>query len=301
MLWLVMAMAVGCAGTQRYLEEPTLFLQASEGHCRPTGSAFSFSEMEDTSIRLDAVGEPPALSREAKEIAEHLGLIPLLSAVAFYEAEQARGVPESEYHLLTLQAELSDRLLLGVFDVSSVIAELECERARAEELAVRLEEIQNDIRQLRMTGAIVAEPVFHIAAASALALGMPAVAGGLEILGNGLRNAFGWASLGGVQQHELRHSRNLLGEIWQGGDRPEGLPASIWRFLSRPLAADESATRRGAILAEWRRKLGVSGPEGVDRRVELLFGPGGRYGVEDLRRRADMLRVLRAHVNLMSQ
>jgi hypothetical protein len=242
---------------------------------------------------------PVPLTPHAQRLAEVLGIHPFLSRVVRLQEESRQQVEGADLRLLDAGQDLSDRFLQLMVEVSEIVAELDCERARSEELAVRLEEIENDIRNKRTVTAIMAEPIFHILAATSLVFGMPVVAGGLEIVGNGIRLSFGLAADRVSQDETMSHTHNFLQEVWEGPEHPRLFPPSVWRFLNQPAKNGSGATRREVILEVWRGHLGASGSSTEKRRVELFFGSGGVYGVRDLRHRADMLRVLSAFVTLM--
>jgi hypothetical protein len=240
-----------------------------------------------------------ALTPPARRLADVLGLNPLLSRVARSQGKAGRQAIEADLQLLAVGQDISDRVLHVMIDVSEIVAELDCERARSQELAVRLEEIENDIRNKRTVTAVMAEPTFHILAATSLVFGMPVVAGGLEVVGNGLRLGFGLAA-GRVEQNEtMTHVHNFMQEVWEGPQEPSYFPPTVWHYLNQPAKNGNGTTSREVILEIWRGHLGEPGSEMESHRMELFFGNGGIYGVRDLRHRADMLGVLSAFIALM--
>lgn len=59
----------------------------------------------------------------------------LLAEFQSLEEEMARGSDGVSLRSLAVRQELSDRLLLALFEANSIAAELECEKTRAEDLA----------------------------------------------------------------------------------------------------------------------------------------------------------------------
>ncbi len=240
-----------------------------------------------------------SLSPQAQRLAEVLRLYPLLSKIERLQGEAGRQGEAADLRLLLANQDLTDRVLQVMVEVSEIVAELDCERVRSEELAVRLEEIENDRRNKRTVTAVMAEPIFHVLAATSLVFGMPVVAGGLEVVGNGIRLGFGLAADRVAQRERMSHSHNFMLEVWEGPEHPQYFPPSIWRFLSTSTKNGHGPTRREVIVTIWRGHLGTPGSATEKRRLELFFGRGGVYGVRDLRHRADMLGVLSAFINLI--
>lgn len=308
-LWLP-CLTAACASSPNPAVHSTPIVDETENLCRPaatnTGSSgpvvLTGGEPAGAGTADHAQpAESSLLSPRAQQIASIIGVQPVLEQIPALQAEAARGDPGAVIRLLSARRRVSDRLLLALVEADSVTAELDCERARAEDLAVQLEERQNDIQQRRTVTAIVGESALQMAAGLLLVLGIPEAAGGAQIAGNSIALTFGTAALGGAQQAEAAHARNLLGDVWEGPEESVLFPAALWRFLNQPQEDAAGQTKREMILALWRGRLGESGSETEQRRLELFFGRGGRYGVEDLRHRADMLGVLRAFVHLMSQ
>jgi hypothetical protein len=251
-------------------------------------------------VQADPLASDENLSPRVRDIADVIGVRGILSRIAELEVNVEQTSQRAQLRFLALKQDLSDRFIQVLFEVSEVAAEIDCEKARTRELAARLEEVENDIRNQRKVVAVVSEPVFHILAASFLVMGMPVVTGTLEIIGNGIRLSYGLAAdQVAEEQEDLRHTHNFLQEIWEGPDESAFFPEPVWRFLNLPVKPGETATRREALVSMWRDRLG---PDGLDRPpedIQLFFGGGGVYGVRELRLRAEMLQGLLASVTLM--
>lgn len=112
--------------------------------------------------------------------------------------------------------------------------------------------------------------------------------------------AVGSLALFADTEHEFRHRRNLLQEVWAGPKPPRLLPDSVWRFINRPSPDGRGGrTLRETLLDRWRRegRLGETGSEDERHGIGLFFGSGGTYTIDELRDRANMLE---ADINLMS-
>lgn len=78
-------------------------------------------------------------------------------------------------------------------------------------------------------------------------------------------------------------------------------PTAVWRYLVQPPPSGRPPIRE-QLIARWEQfgRLGKTESERA-RLTGLLFGDGGRYTIDDLRTRADMLGDLRAEITLMNQ
>ena len=241
------------------------------------------------------------LSPGTRQIAQVIGVQDLVAQIPLLEKEVSENVPGARLRLLELRQELSDQLLLALFDADSVAAELECEKGRAEALAAGLDEVQNDIQQRRTVIALLSDATAGLLSGIFLFGGSEVLAGAADVVGNLLQGSYGYAALGGQQQHDLMQSRNLLREVWEGPQTTAMFPESVWRFLNWPQDNERLRSRRDTIVQEWKKRLGEPGSKKEGHRKQLFFGEGGVYTVSELRHRAEMHDRLKASVRLMSQ
>ncbi len=315
---LLSSLLAGCASTASPPPQNNLAVSGVlESHCAPESATQAAQPVRGTENtdghpsppeRADPAAEPSELGRadvrlspRAQQMARIVGIDKLITRIQTLQDAAARNEEGAQVRLLQTRRQLSDRLLLALIETGSISAELDCERARAEELAVRMEEVQNDIQHSRTIRAIVGEAGLQMAAGVLLIAGLPEIAGGAQIAGNVNALGHGVAALGGEQQTDLAQARNLLGELWDGPDEPALFPRSVWRYLNQPATDAEAATRRETIVSVWHGRLGEAGSESGEGLRELYFGKGGTYHVPELRHRADMLALLKAFVNLMNQ
>lgn len=251
-------------------------------------------------VKADST-EPLRFSPRAQEVATIIGVHALLAEFNVLEEEMAHGLEGASLRFLTVRQELSDRLLLTLFEANSIAAELECEKARTEDLATRLEDIRNDIQQGRTILAILADSISGVFAGTFLLLGSEIISGLMDLSGSFAALGFGVAALGGDQAYELKHGRNLMADIWQEGQSSRQFPAPVWRYLNSPVRESSKRSRRDNIIGNWRAHLGKPGSKQEIRRADLFFGKGGIYRINELRNRGEMLGLLKTHVNLMTQ
>jgi hypothetical protein len=203
----------------------------------------------------------------------------------------------------TTLRQLSTRLLLALLEVKSAAAEADCEEERADDLADRLQEIQEE-RVRRLTIFSLLGSGLGGIVSGGLAWAAQGTAAAIVGIAEGTTEAtFGSLALFEDIRHDFRHDRNLLKEVWEAPHGPQLMPGSVWRFLNRPLRdAPDRRSLRETLIARWRRdgRLGEPGSEDERHRIALFFGNGGLYTIKDLRDRAVMLDMLESDINLMS-
>lgn len=241
------------------------------------------------------------LSPASRQLAEVIQVQHLVSQIPILEKELSRGVPDARIRLIELRQALSDQVLAALFDAISAAAELECEKGRADALASGMEEKQNDIQQRRTVIALLSDATAGLLSGIFLFGGSDVLAGGADIIGNILQGSFGWAALGGQQEYELRLTRNHLKEVWEGPESSTLFPASVWRYLNRPLTEGRIDSRRKLLVQEWKTRLGEMASEKEQLRMQLFFGEGGTFTGTQLRQRAEMLDRVKASVRLMGK
>lgn len=278
----------------------------AESYCSPAVSPQQTGQgTSGVPPSMPPTGEPKKelllLSPATRQIAQVIGVQDLVAQIPVLEKEVSQNIEGARLRLLEMRQELSDQLLLALFDADSVAAELECEKGRAEALAAGLDEVQNDVQQRRTVIALLSDATAGLLSGIFLFGGSEVLAGAADVVGNILQGSYGYAALGGQQQHPLMQPRNLLQEVWEGPERSAMFPDSVWRFLNWPQDSERQRSRREVIVQEWKKRLGEPGSEKEQHRKDLFFGEGGVYTVPELRHRAEMLDRLKASVRLMSQ
>jgi len=264
------------------------------------------SEAEQMSAeRVDVLRDQFSIT--AFETATALGVLPYLDRLLTLETQVGpRGDgPALEY--VRERRHITDRITLGILDVSSTAVEADCEEGRATLLAEHLQKVVDRRQDIYTVLGLVGSGVFTIVSGGigvgATSLGVFNTANIATIIGGASELIFGSAVLvdttaGG----ELRHERNLLRDIWTG-ENSAFVPA-VWALLNRRLT-DEPAQRslRENLIMRWREEgwLGLAGSDAERHRIELFFGKGGYYTMDELRERAAMLDLLETDISLMHQ
>jgi hypothetical protein len=309
---LLVALSQGCVGGLYVQSDTDENGEIAQSHCEPaTSQTTELAPLPAVAapIRIDsastAVDAPSTqssrFSSRAREVASIIGVQALLTEYQVLEEEMARGLDGVSLRSLAVRQELSDRLLLALFEASSIAAELECEKARAEDLASRLDEVRNDIQQGRTIMAILADSISGVFAGTFLLLGSEILSGLIDLSGSVAALGLGVAALGGDQASEFKHGRNLMADVWHGGEFSRQFPQPVWHYLNGPARPEGKRSRRDNIIGSWRTRLGKPGSKEERRLADLFFGKGGRYRINELRHRSEMLGQLKTQVNLMTQ
>lgn len=251
----------------------------------------------------DAVEKDAAVklySPSGVHIADVTDLLPLLNRMARLEVEQA-ALSDIE----RVRRRLVTRLQLATLEVSGLVAEIECEVQRADQVQDHLK----DIQLTRVTSQTILGVIFGgLANIVSGGIGLATRAGDagniVSVTGGALEVLFGSSANFTKVRQEFSHPRNHLAVIWEGSPQSELISKGAWRFLSEPGIRDlEGHSLRDVMLQTWQEggKLGESGSIREKERKELLFGAGGVYDSEQLHVREAMLQQLESSIQLMHQ
>jgi hypothetical protein len=229
-------------------------------------------------------------------------VLDLLNRIPRLERE-AQVQPDMIWRLLWTRQQVIDRISLAAFDVSSTVAEIDCEESRADHVADGMQEVRQDRQERGLFLAIIGGALIGVVA-GALSLAAQATASAANaILGGAISVGVGGAAtvfLGG--EHDFQHPRNHLRDIRDGSSGSEVFPESVWRYFNGPSWVLPGETIRQALLEYWKEEGRLGQTDEVERRrIELFFGDGGIYGMKELRIRAEMLNHLKSEVLRIGQ
>lgn len=306
-LVVMLCLASGCASSRATIQE-ALPADTARLHCEPPpslGVLVSYPGVPESAPLPSPSARrlPPdiKLSPQARNIAEIIGLSELLVEIATQEGREGGRTDSERIRLLELHQQLSNRLMLTSFEVSSAAAEVACEETRADHVADRLQEIEEKRVRRNLIISIVGDAAIGIVGGGLTLVAEEFGAGIAEIVGGVLATSFGLAAFAAHETTRFPHRRNLLREVWEGPDHPKLFPPSVWRYLTT--TTDEGPTLRESLIADWRRHefLGKPGSDTEKRRLALIFGEGGVYDIDELRLRAEMFDLLKTATRLMNQ
>jgi len=246
-------------------------------------------------------------SSPAFDTATALGVLPFLDRLLTLEEEVDLRGEGSALTYVRERRHVTDRITLGILDVSSAAVEADCEQRRAALLAEHLQKTLDARERTYTVLGLLGSGIFTIVSGGigigANSIGVFNTANIATVLGGASELIFGTAALADTTAKEdLHHERNILRDIWTG-ENSTFAPA-IWSFLNRrPLEETTQRTFRENLIAQWEEegRLGPAGSDTYQHRIDLFFGKGGRYTVEELRDRAAMLDLLANDISLMHQ
>jgi hypothetical protein len=285
----------------------------------PPASTYSFdrrcvsvsSEVRSPPVSLDEQRRTPNESFEkdaavklyspiAIHIADVTDLLPLLNRMARLEIEQA-ALADIEH----VRQKVITRLVLATLEVSGLVAEIECEVQRADQVQDRLKDIQTTrITSQTILGVIFGGLANVLSGGIAMATGAGDAGNIASVTGGALEVVFGTSANFTKVRQEFSHPRNHLAAVWGGSPQSEFFSQRAWRFLTEPgVRGLEGHSLRDVMLQTWHEegKLGEVGSVREKERVALLFGAGGVYDSEQLHVREAMLEQLESSIQLMHQ
>lgn len=238
------------------------------------------------------------LSRRGTRTAQTIGVLPLV----LQWNELQHGGTSAAIERLVLRQQIMDRITLTGFEVASVMAELNCEDERNDQLRDRLLSQESDrLRKLTVAGMVIGAVTAISTGALALA-NQGNAANIVSMLGGTSEVGVGIAALNDDHKGELRHRRNILADVWHGKADQDSFPPVVWNYLTTRPAKTRNTGRENLLLL-WRDsgRLGEPGSQEEQRRIALLFGEGGEYNASELKTRETFLDLLEAHVSLLNQ
>ena len=292
----------GCATTL----PPVKSTYSFDRRCTPVGSSLktiTVSNVESAPLPEETITNGEAAkfySSTAIHIAEIMDELPLLNRLALLENESSNYA-----EIDRARRKLTARIQLATMEVSSVVAEIECEVQRADEVQDRLKQAQTKRTTVQTILAVVFGGVTNVITGG---LGLAAGAGDtshiVTVLGGTLEVVFGTSANFVKVRQEFSHPRNHLEALKDDSKRNDYFPPRVWRFLTQPDMRDlEGHSLREVLLQAWREegRLGEAGSRREQERESLIFGRGGVYDADDLHIREAMLQQLESSIQLMHQ
>ncbi|WP_247235617.1 hypothetical protein [Telluribacter sp. SYSU D00476] len=227
-------------------------------------------------------------------VANAIGVLPLLQDLIRLQQQKGR---DSRLEQAVLHRKINSRLLLASTEISSIVAELDCEGERASQLAFYLDQRdQQRIRNLTVISIVAGAATAVVAAFMANSNVENAISIGGGIVSAGLGTAAAFTS---NQTVPFAHKRNLLSDIWGGSEESTIYSPFIWYVLNEKFFSNSGETSiRHNIRQRWKDYLLT---EATDEEQVLYFSAGGDYDSDDLHARSNMLNELQASILTINQ
>ena len=252
-------------------------------------------------IESHASNQLEVFSSRFHRIAEAVGLLPLLRQSVVLEGERAAKKEGADIEIIRVRQQILARTVLAILEATSLAAVVRCEQARADELADSLAANQAKSAQLATVVSIIIESATMVATGGLILVGYEVAEGIAALIGGTMAATFAGLSLYQPGEHEFRHDKNVLKDIWENPKEARYFPGPVWRFLNEPTA--EGTSLREQLVTSWKDLSRLKGQTGEEQqqRFGLLFGAGGVYTIGDLRSRGAMLEMLAAAIDLMHE
>jgi hypothetical protein len=260
-----------------------------------------FDSPRATTLSADRDQAAKLYSRIAVHVAEVVDLLPHLNRLAQLQLAQA-SMAEIEH----ARRRVTTQLQLATLEVSSIVAEIECEVQRADEVQDRIKQVQTSRTTTQtILGVIFGGLANILSGGLGIATQVGDSANIASVAGGALEVLFGTSANFTKVRQEFSHPHNHLQAFWDGeGKEGEFFPPGVWRFLTEPNIRDvEGHSLREVLMQTWNAegRLGAPGSRQEEQRKALLFGEGGLYDSEDLHVREAMLQQLESNIQLMHQ
>jgi hypothetical protein len=225
-------LCAGCISQTQTLHR--LHGDATTARCQ-SQTKTQFLPLPDETGRRDFRGDPVAqtLPARVQEVADAINVLGLL--IELRELEQgALERPEVAWRLLQTRQHISHRIALAAFDVSSTVAELDCEESRADHVADGLREMLQQRAERDLFLIFAGDIWIGIIAGSLGLAGHPTLEAESAIIGGLFETGIGGLSVFADETYEFRHPRNHLRDIREGPPESEVFPGSVWRYFNGP-------------------------------------------------------------------
>ncbi len=206
---------------------------------------------------------------------------------------------EDSIYCMVKKQQIFNRLLLASTELQSIAAELDCESERSKQLANYLDHI-NDTRVQRLTilsvvtGALTSI-VTSISTNQKMQVSIGVSGSIISALAGGL------AVFSSKKSIEIKHSRNLLSDIWYDPKTSSIYPPFIWFVLNgKEFNTGGSISTIQSLKERWIDD-GLIDNKTMKKQEELFFGIGGYYKSNDLHTRTSMINQLKAEIRSINQ
>jgi hypothetical protein len=251
------------------------------------------------------------LGNDSQQLAVELKLIPVIDRIGVLQTipEKKRTLQET-IELIHLQQQLDYRLTLASLEINDVLAEIDSEDARSEEIRFTLESKRDRAQRLNSLA--------NLAGSGGLGIVSSSVGIGANNVGNiiGVTAATVNATLAGAsyraqgdERNSIRRERprpNMLAQLFdKPHDEAHSFPDCVWTYLNRP-PEGEKTTRRQSLIDMWVQLGRIPPPQTPQGQREIgeisgtLTSPHN-ITINTLQDRSAMLSDLRASIFKMSR
>ena len=292
-----------------------MITQFSEDDCPVSEFAYLYdslllsSNLKVKYDTIDCMGNlQKRFSSRAIKIANSLGLVATLCE--YLRLEKNANVTDANF--LKLRMDINDRITVGLADVASIQAEIECEKMRAKELQDHLEAwINKRINRVTVYSVIAGGVSTVIAGTIALTdaeaspdpevATVPLFEQGITIAGAVIGTYYSFRALAIHRKAKFMHPRNFITTFWQRNNNQHLFSPFIWDFMSKPFAKDGKTTTGVDELHRIWEKVGLptqKDEKDFEAKKTMFLGIGGDYEADELDARIEMYETIREEIML---
>ena len=218
--------------------------------------------------------------------------------------ENAEKTMDYKINLLTLRSKILQQINIASLEISSVVAELDCEEERVEQFANYFDQIERRVENRFTIAAIITGATGAITAGLLATNGNDVLAEQVG-MATGVAEAFYGAYMIFYKRPsiEFMHDRNVLSDIWLAPKVSFLYPPSVWYYMNyTPKGSSTNLNKLETLKRRWRNLSDLNGEnKEVLEIIEKQFGKGGKFTADDFFTRSNMIDQLEAQITLMKQ
>ncbi len=256
-------------------------------YCAPSLIYLNDSIEQKSNFKSESVAK--RLDKHDYTLAAHVGLVELL--------DQYLKSQSAEDKLIARQ-KITEKILLFNTEVEAVVAELDCNGERYDQLARFLDARNSKINTRLNVASIVTGAALTISTAI---IKNDNVNKTINISGGVVGAGLGFMLLNPKgKKVKLQTRRSLLDNVWRESNSDHAFPTSLWRVLNEKSFSNEG--KQSLIQTLKKRWLTFVFDDKLNQEDEQrFFGINGYFSEEDIHNLADMHNQLQASVRTVQQ
>lgn len=256
-------------------------------YCAPSLNYLNDSVEQKSNYRSESVAKK--LDKHDYTLASRVGLVELLDQ--YLKSENAQDK-------LIARQKITETILLFNTEVEAVVAELDCNGERYDQLARFLDARNSKINTRLNVASIVTGAALTISTAI---IKNNSVNKTINISGGVVGAGLGFMLLNPKgKKVKLKTRRSLLDNVWRESNSDHAFPTSLWRVLNEKSFSNEG--KQSLLQTLKKRWLTFVFDDKLNQEDEQrFFGINGYFSEEDIHNLADMHNQLQASVRTVQQ
>lgn len=288
-------------------KEISLKPQLQKNNCYQSYSSSSHTIPEPTySIEVDSLASKH-LSCKSINVANATGILTPITEYLNLRKQYSDSMTIGQRVALVEKAQHINQLVsIASLEILSFTSEINCEEVHLAQIAEYLVGIEDKVETKLTISAIVVGGIGAVATGFTVLKGIEGNMTDYIGIATGItETTLGIMALRNSKTVEIYHEKNVLQDIWEGQHSSTLFPKSIWYYLNyhNPMCITKNESIREHIIKEWECLDQVNNTNSLkaNKLNGIYFESGGKYTLEQLENRANMLSHLKAHINQMKQ